>query len=55
MTGIAGIIKEGSRLLGMREFDGALKDAALIAGAQKAEHYEMADMERSPRGHKRLA
>ncbi len=40
--GIAGIIKEGSRLLGMRELDGALKDAALIAGAQKAEHYEMA-------------
>jgi ferritin-like metal-binding protein YciE len=40
--GIAGIIKEGSRLLETRDLDGALKDAALIAGAQKAEHYEMA-------------
>jgi ferritin-like metal-binding protein YciE len=40
--GIAGIIKEGSRLIEMRELDGAVKDAALIASAQKAEHYEMA-------------
>ena len=40
--GIAGILKEGSRVLQMRDLDGALKDAALIAGAQKAEHYEMA-------------
>jgi ferritin-like metal-binding protein YciE len=40
--GLAGIIKEASRLLDMRELDGALKDAALIAGAQKAEHYEIA-------------
>jgi ferritin-like metal-binding protein YciE len=40
--GIAGIIKEISRLLEMRDLDGAVKDAALIAGAQKAEHYEMA-------------
>jgi ferritin-like metal-binding protein YciE len=40
--GLAGIIKEASRLLDVRELDGALKDAALIAGAQKAEHYEIA-------------
>jgi ferritin-like metal-binding protein YciE len=40
--GIAGIIKEGSRLIEMRELDGAVRDAALIASAQKAEHYEMA-------------
>jgi ferritin-like metal-binding protein YciE len=40
--GIAGIVKEGARIVNDRELDGALKDAALIAGAQKAEHYEMA-------------
>jgi ferritin-like metal-binding protein YciE len=40
--GIAGIVKEGSRIIENRELDSALKDAALIAGAQKAEHYEIA-------------
>jgi ferritin-like metal-binding protein YciE len=40
--GIAGIVQEGSRMIENTEIEGALKDAALIAGAQKAEHYEMA-------------
>jgi ferritin-like metal-binding protein YciE len=40
--GIAGIVTEASRVIDNQELDGALKDAALIAGAQKAEHYEMA-------------
>ena len=40
--GIAGIVKEGARIIANHELDGAIKDAALIAGAQKAEHYEMA-------------
>lgn len=40
--GIAGIVQESARLIENRKLDGALKDAALIAGAQKAEHYEMA-------------
>ena len=39
-AGIAGIIKEGSDLLG-EDFDGAVLDAGIIAGAQRAEHYEM--------------
>jgi ferritin-like metal-binding protein YciE len=40
-AGIAGIIEEGSKLLKQREIDGAVRDAGLIAGAQKVEHYEM--------------
>jgi ferritin-like metal-binding protein YciE len=40
-AGIAGIIEEGSKLLKERDIDGAVRDAGLIAGAQKAEHYEM--------------
>jgi ferritin-like metal-binding protein YciE len=40
--GIAGIVQEGARMIDNRELDGALEDAALIAAAQKAEHYEMA-------------
>jgi ferritin-like metal-binding protein YciE len=40
--GIAGIVKEGSRLIARRDIDAALQDAALIAAAQKAEHYEIA-------------
>jgi ferritin-like metal-binding protein YciE len=40
--GIAGIVKEGSRIIEQPDLDEALKDAALIAQAQKAEHYEMA-------------
>ena len=38
--GIQGIIEEGSKAID--EFDGAVLDAALIGGAQKAEHYEIA-------------
>jgi ferritin-like metal-binding protein YciE len=38
--GIMGIIEEGNTA--MEELDGPLLDAALIAGAQKAEHYEIA-------------
>lgn len=38
--GIMGIIEESNTA--MQELDGALLDAALIAGAQKAEHYEIA-------------
>lgn len=40
-AGIAGIIKEGSKLLKETDIEGAVRDAGLIAGAQKAEHYEM--------------
>ena len=40
-AGIAGIIEEGAKLLKHRDIDGAVLDAGLIAGAQKAEHYEM--------------
>jgi ferritin-like metal-binding protein YciE len=39
--GIAGIIKEGSAALG-EDFDEATMDAAIIAGGQRAEHYEIA-------------
>lgn len=39
--GIEGIISEGSEVL-HEEFDGAVKDAAIIASAQRAEHYEIA-------------
>ena len=39
-AGIAGIIEEGSKLL-KGDFESAVRDAGLIAGAQKAEHYEM--------------
>jgi ferritin-like metal-binding protein YciE len=38
--GIVGIVEEGKAA--MEELDGAVLDAALIAGAQKAEHYEIA-------------
>jgi ferritin-like metal-binding protein YciE len=38
--GMMGIIEENSSQ--MEELDGAVLDAALIAGAQKAEHYEIA-------------
>jgi len=40
-AGIAGIVEEGSQLIG-EDFDGAVLDAGIIAGAQRAEHYEMA-------------
>jgi ferritin-like metal-binding protein YciE len=38
--GIIGIVEEGRHA--MEELDGAVLDAALIAGAQKVEHYEIA-------------
>jgi len=40
--GVAGIIDEASRIIDNRQLEGALRDAALIAEAQKAEHYEIA-------------
>lgn len=40
-SGMAGIIEEGSELV-KNEDRGAALDAGLIAGAQRAEHYEMA-------------
>src|SRR5678816_3849155 len=39
--GIAGIIEEGKSVM-EEDFDGATMDACLIAGGQRAEHYEMA-------------
>lgn len=39
--GIEGIITEGSEVLG-EDFDGPAKDAAIIASAQRVEHYEIA-------------
>jgi ferritin-like metal-binding protein YciE len=39
--GIAGIIEEGSSVMG-EDFDDATMDACLIASGQRAEHYEMA-------------
>jgi ferritin-like metal-binding protein YciE len=38
--GIIGIVEEGKHA--MEELEGAVLDAALIAGAQKVEHYEIA-------------
>ena len=38
--GMAGIIEEGNSML-QEDFDGAVLDAAIIASAQRAEHYEM--------------
>jgi ferritin-like metal-binding protein YciE len=40
-AGIAGIIEEASDLIEQEE-EGAVLDAGLVAGAQRAEHYEMA-------------
>ena len=39
--GIAGIIEEGNAVMG-EDFDEVTMDACLIAGGQRAEHYEMA-------------
>jgi len=39
--GIAGIIDEGKKVM-EEDFEGATMDACLIAGGQRAEHYEMA-------------
>jgi ferritin-like metal-binding protein YciE len=38
-VGMEGILKEGEEL--MKEFDGPVLDSAIIAAAQKVEHYEM--------------
>jgi ferritin-like metal-binding protein YciE len=38
--GIAGIIEEGSALIG-EDYEGAVMDAGIIAAAQRAEHYEI--------------
>jgi ferritin-like metal-binding protein YciE len=40
-AGIAGIVEEGGDLL-KEDVDGAVLDAGIIAGAQRAEHYEIA-------------
>lgn len=40
--GLAGIVREAGRVMARTDLDGATRDAALIAGAQRAEHYEMA-------------
>jgi ferritin-like metal-binding protein YciE len=40
--GIRGIIDEGSEMMQEDYEDDALKDAAIIGGAQRAEHYEIA-------------
>jgi ferritin-like metal-binding protein YciE len=40
-AGMAGIIEEGADALG-EDFEGAVMDAAIIASAQRAEHYEIA-------------
>ena len=39
--GMAGIVEEGNALL-QEDFDDAVLDAGIIAGAQRAEHYEIA-------------
>lgn len=40
-AGIAGILDEGQTIL-KSDFEGAVKDAGIIAGAQRVEHYETA-------------
>jgi ferritin-like metal-binding protein YciE len=40
-AGIAGILEEGQQLL-KSDFEGIVKDAGIIAGAQRVEHYETA-------------
>ncbi len=40
--GIQGIIEEGQEMMGEKMLQGPALDAALIAAAQKVEHYEMA-------------
>ena len=39
--GMEGLIEEGSEVM-EQDFDGAIKDAALIGAAQRVEHYEIA-------------
>jgi ferritin-like metal-binding protein YciE len=38
--GMEGLVEEGSEAI--EEYEGAVRDAALIGGAQRVEHYEMA-------------
>ena len=40
-VGMEGVVKEGSEVMD-EDFEGALMDAALIAAAQRVEHYEIA-------------
>ena len=40
-AGMEGLVKEGSEVM-HEDFQGALKDAALIGAAQRVEHYEIA-------------
>jgi ferritin-like metal-binding protein YciE len=40
--GMEGLIKEGSEVIRDQDLEGELKDAALIAAAQRVEHYEIA-------------
>ena len=40
-AGMEGLVKEGSEVIG-EDFEGAVKDAALIGAAQRVEHYEIA-------------
>lgn len=40
--GMEGLVKEGSEILKEEDIDGEVKDAALIAAAQRVEHYEIA-------------
>jgi ferritin-like metal-binding protein YciE len=40
--GMEGLIKEGREVIEDEEFEAELKDAALIAAAQRVEHYEIA-------------
>lgn len=40
--GMEGLVKEGKEIISNREFEGGQKDAALIAAAQRVEHYEIA-------------
>jgi ferritin-like metal-binding protein YciE len=40
--GMEGLVAEGSEVIENDDFEGELKDAALIAAAQRVEHYEIA-------------
>ena len=40
--GMEGLVKEGSEVIKEEDIDGEVKDAALIAAAQRVEHYEIA-------------
>jgi len=40
--GMEGLVREGSEVIKEEDIDGEVKDAALIAAAQRVEHYEIA-------------